>query len=308
LAIGIGGQWGKGVLNFQGVQYPFKISGFSVIDVGFTSIDATGAVYNLNKASDFAGTYTAGAAGIAVGGGAGAATMKNQNGVSMSIKSKKAGIQLTLAAGGVTVTMLPVGDTDGDGITDEKDQCADTRIGVKVDEKGCPFDYDGDGVAYYLDECADTPKEAKVDEKGCPVDSDGDGVADYQDECPGTPKSMTVNITGCWIAKGLEFDSNKWEIKPKYYGLMNKAVRVFQVNPALTVEIVGHTDNTGSEELNQKLSEKRANAVRDYFIANGIASDRLTARGMGEKDPIASNDTPEGRAQNRRIEFIPSKR
>ena len=80
-AIGIGTQWGKGVLNFRGVDYPFKVSGFSVVDVGFTSIDATGTVYNLNIASDFAGTYTAGAVGIAVGGGAGAATLENQNGL-----------------------------------------------------------------------------------------------------------------------------------------------------------------------------------------------------------------------------------
>jgi outer membrane protein OmpA-like peptidoglycan-associated protein len=80
------------------------------------------------------------------------------------------------------------------------------------------------------------------------------------------------------------------------------------MNPTLTAEIVGHTDNTGSAELNQRLSEKRANAVRDYFTANGIGPDRLTASGMGEKDPIASNETPKGRAQNRRIEFIPSRR
>jgi OOP family OmpA-OmpF porin len=80
------------------------------------------------------------------------------------------------------------------------------------------------------------------------------------------------------------------------------------MNPTLTAEIVGHTDNVGSDKFNQELSEKRANAVRDYFIANGISLDRLTARGMGEMDPIASNENPEGRAQNRRIEFIPSRR
>ena len=76
----------------------------------------------------------------------------------------------------------------------------------------------------------------------------------------------------------------------------------------MTVGIVGHNDNVGSDQFNQELSEKRANAVRNFFIVNGIGPDRLTALGMGEKDPIASNETPEGRAINRRIEFIPSRR
>jgi len=308
VAIGIGIQWGKGVLRFRGVDFPFKISGLNVADVGITSIDATGKVYNLKAEGDFPGTFSTTAAGVSVGGGAGVAALENQNGVIMTLQSKKIGIQLTLAAGGVKVTMLPVGDSDGDGVTDDKDQCADTPIGVKVDMKGCPLDYDGDGLAYYLDECPDTPKGVKVDEKGCPLDSDGDRIPDYKDECADTPIGVNVDITGCWIAKGLEFDSNKWDIQPKYYGLLYKAVRVLKMNPKLTVEIIGHTDDVGSDKFNQELSEKRANAVKFYLIANGISPKRLTARGMGEKDPIASNKIPEGRALNRRIEFIPSRR
>lgn len=308
VAIGIGVQWGKGVLHFRGVDFPFKISGLSVADVGITSIEATGEVYNLKAAADFAGNYAAAEAGAAVGGGAGVATLENQNGVVLALQSKKIGVQFTLAAAGVKVQMLPVGDSDGDGIADDRDQCPDTPIGVKVDEKGCPLDYDGDGVAYYLDECPETPKGVKVDKRGCPLDSDGDGVPDHKDECADTPKGVSVDITGCWIAKGLEFDFNKWDIKPKYFGLLYKVFRVLQMNPTLTVEIIGHTDDVGSEQFNQELSEKRANAVRDHLVASGVSPDRLTARGMGEKDPIASNKTSEGRAQNRRIEFIPSRR
>ena len=89
VAIGIGGEWGHGVLTFQGKEYKLKMSGFSVVDVGIASVSAEGHVYHLKNVSEFAGTYSAAEAGIAVGAGAGASTMKNQNGVIMSLTSKK---------------------------------------------------------------------------------------------------------------------------------------------------------------------------------------------------------------------------
>lgn len=88
-------------------------------------------------------------------------------------------------------------DTDGDGVTDEKDTCPGTPKGVKVDKQGCPLDSDGDGVPDYLDKCPGTPKGVKVDGMGCPVDTDGDGVPDYLDKCPGTPKDVKVDGVGC---------------------------------------------------------------------------------------------------------------
>jgi len=105
VAIGIGGTWGSGVLNFEGKEYKFKMNGFSVIDVGVSSISATGHVYHLKNISDFAGTYSAAEAGIAIGAGAGAQTMKNQNGVVMNLKSTKSGIKFKLAAEGVKIEM-----------------------------------------------------------------------------------------------------------------------------------------------------------------------------------------------------------
>ena len=105
VAIGVGFSWGEGVLTFQGKEYSFKIKGLSVIDVGVSSVSAQGEVYHLNKVEDFAGTFSAAEAGAAVGGGAGAQAMKNQNGVVMKVTSKKAGIQLKLAPEGIKVEM-----------------------------------------------------------------------------------------------------------------------------------------------------------------------------------------------------------
>jgi OOP family OmpA-OmpF porin len=136
-----------------------------------------------------------------------------------------------------------------------------------------------------------------------PMDSDGDGVPDNLDKCPNTPKGVEVDAAGCWIVKDLKFDFNKAEIKPQYYPLLDKAVHVLEINPTLKIAIHGHTDSVGTEAYNQKLSERRAMAVKDYLVSKGIAADRLTAVGKGEADPIASNDTKEGRAQNRRVEF-----
>ncbi len=90
-------------------------------------------------------------------------------------------------------------DSDGDGVLDGLDKCADTPKGAKIDATGCPTDADGDGVFDGLDECADTPKGATVDAKGCTRDSDGDGVLDGLDKCPGTPKGAKIDATGCPI-------------------------------------------------------------------------------------------------------------
>lgn len=90
-----------------------------------------------------------------------------------------------------------VKDTDGDGVVDRKDRCADTPLGAMVDAGGCPTDADGDGVWDGHDQCANTPKGIQVDAKGCPVDSDGDGVNDALDRCASTPRGARVDARGC---------------------------------------------------------------------------------------------------------------
>jgi OOP family OmpA-OmpF porin len=210
-----------------------------------------------------------------------------------------------MAAYVAKVFLTAAADSDGDGVDDILDQCPETPPGVKVDKVGCPLDTDGDGIYDYLDKCPDTPKGVKVDSKGCPLDTDGDGVYDYLDKCPGTPAGAKVNEQGCWIPGGVLFDFGKWDIKPHVYPELDAIVKILKKNPDLKLEIQGHTDNIGSAAFNKKLSENRANAVMEYLVKKGIQPERLSAKGYGFSMPVASNDTPEGRAKNRRVQLMP---
>jgi outer membrane protein OmpA-like peptidoglycan-associated protein len=139
-----------------------------------------------------------------------------------------------------------------------------------------------------------------------PKDSDGDGVTDDRDQCPNTPKGATVDARGCWVYSGQEgvfFESGKANIKADFYLLLDEGAEILKKNPTMKVEIQGHTDNVGSEAFNQRLSENRANAVKEYFVSKGISADRLKPVGYGPSSPIAPNDTKEGRAKNRRVEL-----
>jgi len=196
-------------------------------------------------------------------------------------------------------------DTDGDGVYDYLDKCPGTPKGVKVDDRGCPLDTDGDGVYDYLDKCPGTPQGVKVDSQGCPLDTDGDGVYDYMDKCPETPKGAKVDGRGCWVLKGVFFDTAKWSIKSQSYPVLDEAVEVLKRNPSLKVEVQGHTDSRGSAKYNQRLSDKRAKSVMEYFVKKGISRDQLMANGYGYTMPAATNTTEEGRAMNRRVELRP---
>ncbi len=196
-------------------------------------------------------------------------------------------------------------DTDGDGVFDYLDKCPGTPQGVRVNAQGCPLDSDGDGVYDYQDKCPRTPRGAPVDRQGCPLDTDGDGVYDYQDKCPGTPKGAQVDARGCWVLTGVRFDSGQWELKPASRSSLDALVRILTQNPALRLEIQGHTDNVGAAAFNQQLSEKRARAVMTYLTENGIDAKRLSAKGYGLSRPAATNTTARGRAINRRVELQP---
>lgn len=165
-----------------------------------------------------------------------------------------------------------------------------------------PADSDGDGVYDDYDKCPGTPAGVKVDSSGCPLDSDGDGVPDHLDECPDTPEGATVNSKGCWALTGMVlFDFDSATIKPEAYPLLDEVVTILEKNPEMKGEIQGHTDSIGPEAYNQQLSERRAKAVEGYLESKGIESSRLTSKGYGESQPVASNDTEEGRQENRRV-------
>lgn len=171
-------------------------------------------------------------------------------------------------------------------------------------------DMDCDGVKDSWDKCPNTERGVKVDGCGCPMamDSDGDGVYDDKDQCPNTPKGARVNSVGCWALKNVLFDTDKDNIKPAFYSDLHEVLAVLEKNPTLTIEIQGHTDNVGGAAYNNALSQRRADAVMNYLVGKGIAEKRLTAVGYGFDKPVASNDTKEGRAQNRRVQLEPLSR
>ncbi len=178
---------------------------------------------------------------------------------------------------------------------------------VVCGDDACKPDTDGDGVPDCRDECPDTPKGVAVCAKGCPMDTDGDGVLDYLDKCPDTPKGAKVNTDGCWVLAGVNFDTDKSIIKPAFAAKLDEVSDVLTKNPDLKIEVQGHTDNIASAAYNQKLSERRAAAVKAYLVKKGIVADRMTEKGFGLIKPAVSNDTEEGRAKNRRVELMPIK-
>jgi OOP family OmpA-OmpF porin len=141
-----------------------------------------------------------------------------------------------------------------------------------------------------------------------PMDSDGDGVTDDLDQCPNTPKGATVDARGCWTyAAVVLFDFDSAEIKSEAFPMLDEAVLILKKNPAMKVEIDGHTDNVGPAAYNMTLSERRAKSVMKYFVDQGVEAQRLTTKGFGFTRPAVSNDTKEGRAKNRRVELTPVK-
>ncbi|MCO5761915.1 MAG: TolC family outer membrane protein, partial [Chromatiaceae bacterium] len=152
------------------------------------------------------------------------------------------------------------------------------------------------------------PIAAPATAPAAPGDEDKDGVTDDKDKCPGTPAGTQVDQVGCPIKgvidlKGVNFDLDKHDLRADALPLLDEAVKMFERYPDLKVEVAGHTDYFNTDEYNQALSERRAKAVMDYFVSKGIAADRLTAKGYGESQPVASNAPAEGQAKNRRVEL-----
>ncbi|MFH4966652.1 OmpA family protein [Gaetbulibacter sp. M240] len=200
-------------------------------------------------------------------------------------------------------------DTDGDGVADKDDNCP-TVAGLKS-LGGCP-DADGDGVTDGDDDCPNTAGPAA--NKGCPwPDTDGDGVLDKDDKCPDV--KGTVANAGCpevteevqktlnQYAKTINFDSGKASIKAESATVLNDIVKILNEYPTAKFTVEGHTDSVGSDELNQRLSDSRANAVKEYLVENGVDAFRLSSLGYGETKPVDTNNTRAGRANNRRVEI-----
>ena len=207
------------------------------------------------------------------------------------------------------VVVIEKKDTDNDGVEDGIDKCPTSNAGAAVDPNGCCLDSDNDGVKDFADKCPTSHAGAAVDPNGCCLDGDNDGVKDFADKCPNTPKGFSVDANGCEISFKLQinFDTNKADIKSQYDGDIAQFVAFMKAFPSYKATIEGHTDNRGNATLNKELSQKRADALRGRFIADGIDGGRLSAIGYGAEKPIATNDTAEGQDANRRIEINLSK-
>jgi OmpA-OmpF porin, OOP family len=207
------------------------------------------------------------------------------------------------------------GDKDKDGVADIFDKDNSTPEGVKVYGDGTAIDTDGDGIPDYKDGDPYSLKNAKVDANGVEIDTDGDGVPDSRDLEPGTPKGTLVNFQGVAIegkdgAAGtagvsylpsIFFDVNKADIKQVYKDRILIVARAMKMNPNIRIMISGNADRTGGEALNDKLGQKRADAVKNHLVkVYGIEESRISTETKGEREPMANEAN---RPMNRRVDF-----
>ena len=203
--------------------------------------------------------------------------------------------------------MMGCPDSDGDGIADKDDECPNSAGGSETN--GCP-DSDGDGVADKDDQCPDLVGSPEAN--GCP-DSDGDGIADKDDQCPNKAGSEETN--GCPVITDsvidelndegsmIRFKASSSLIGEDSDECLNKIKSILDNYPSTIIMIEGHASSDGSKSFNQKLSEDRANSVKNALVDKGADSDRLETIGYGEDKPLKDNTSREGRKSNRRVQF-----
>ncbi|OLO03421.1 MULTISPECIES: OmpA family protein [Salinicola] len=278
----------------------------SALVVGLSGCASSG-MESTGSSSDqawYQSPFVCGIAGGLIGGGVGYATSSDSD--------EDTGAAIGGVAGATAGALLcadyssDVMDSDGDGVPDDRDQCPNTPAGVAVDAVGCPLDTDGDGVPDYMDQCPGTPAGVEVNAQGCPLDSDGDGVPDYQDQCPNTPAGAEVNSLGCeedLVLRDVNFEFDSAKLTPSAESILDGVSEKLMANDQLRIRLEGHTDSVGPAAYNKELSQRRADSVKSYLVSKGFSGANITTIGYGEEQPVASNDTAEGRAQNRRVEL-----
>jgi outer membrane protein OmpA-like peptidoglycan-associated protein len=195
-------------------------------------------------------------------------------------------------------------DTDGDGVPDGTEDEDHNGSREPTETDGTNRDTDGGGVPDGWERDNDKNGLVASDD-----DSDGDRVLENVDQCQGTARGTEVDARGCAILRptlvlrGVNFATDSAEIQSSSFGVLDGVARILADNPDVRIEISGHTDNTGGRAHNVSLSQARAESVKNYMVSRGIDAARLDARGYGMARPSGTNDTEEGRAQNRRIEF-----
>ncbi|OGJ87522.1 MAG: hypothetical protein A2248_18670 [Candidatus Raymondbacteria bacterium RIFOXYA2_FULL_49_16] len=214
-------------------------------------------------------------------------------------------------------------DKDNDGIPDDRDQCPEIPEDIDQfeDDDGCPdYDNDKDGIYDSKDKCPLEPedKDGFEDLDGCPdTDNDQDGILDVSDGCPNDPETINgykdqdgcpdekpVEMKGTLVLEGINFRTGSAELLDESFSILDNVYNSLEAFPKVKIEIRGHTDNVGSAQANMVLSLERAQSVKSYLVNRGVAADRVQVKGFGESQPVSSNRTAKGRAENRRIEFV----
>jgi outer membrane protein OmpA-like peptidoglycan-associated protein len=186
-------------------------------------------------------------------------------------------------------------------VGDNKNLLNNVLVAIYVDKK-----QDIEVLSPVVDDIKEKPAEAVLVKKVVELDSDGDGILDKNDKCPNTLAGLQISADGCHIYKTLRlnFETGSDKIKEDSLNKVLEFAQYLKQYGVYNVQIIGHTDSVGTEINNKILSEKRAKSVKKYLVDHGIESSRIKTKGMGELQPIASNMTRAGKAQNRRIEVI----
>ena len=211
-------------------------------------------------------------------------------------------------------------DTDADGLLDGLDRCPDTPAGALVDSAGCPADNDSDGVFEGLDRCPVTPAGATVDALGCPSDTDADGVPDGIDKCPESRRDTAVDLTGCptaaeplpantlpveqsWVVPGSVWQLRGSSMSGAATTILDSLATVMLTDSTTTAEVTGFAHDRLVPGDNLRLSQRRADAVRDYLVSRGIGVSRITSTGRGAQPLLVADTTEVARTINRRTEI-----
>jgi outer membrane protein OmpA-like peptidoglycan-associated protein len=215
-------------------------------------------------------------------------------------------------------------DSDGDAIPDGLDRCSETPQGATVDALGCPGDEDGDGVLDGLDKCPRTPVGASINATGCPTQ----GAAPRRTVPPRTPRDTTTpqpeaappapaqpspadRPTGAaargrltpGVIPGVGFAPGSARLLPQSFAPLDSIAGILKADTTVKIEVGAHTDNSGTPSASQHLSNLQAEAVRTYLVTKGVSFGQVQARGYGSAFPLTTDNTPRGRAANRRVEI-----
>ncbi len=209
----------------------------------------------------------------------------------------------------------PIPDQDRDGLLDPWDACVDVPGVFSL--SGCPrIDTDGDGLFDVDDECKE--EFGMHEYGGCsPRDMDGDGIFDLDDRCDGSQETANhyLDDDGCPDAvpeeisamlgtiRGVAFENSSSKLRPRSKPVVDGLATALRSHPMVSIEIRVHSDRMGNDGYNQRLSQRRADGLRRALIRRGVGPERLAATGMGERQPVASSKTVQGRAANRRVEL-----